>query len=286
MLKWMLLKKKLMRKPWLLESDRSLSNYEAHRLVLAQGGYPTAASIMEGARIKAGKSLEEWISLTGFQLHSTKNIAKEKIAVKSKRLIIAAISILLIIAFFGFTPRGRALAEEALTTITEFFENIIYIHPIGTSKDDVYQIPVASPGVPDETEIKLNSLEEIPNYINESFLYLKGQRFDVVEVLLTTYSYRNPGFTVQYFMGDCDIALSEQWPTEDQLEVNMGLDGDYFSYSLSNGAVLEGSYFAEDQSFAAAMIYDGLVFSIFADNVPTDIVMYEILDALAWSNND
>jgi len=155
---------------------------------------------------------------------------------------------------------------------------------VGTSRYDIHEIPEASPGIPDETEIKLSTLDEIPDYIENPFLYLRGENFEVVEILLTTYSYRKPGFTIRYFMGESDIALSEQWPSKDQHEVVLGLDGEYFAYVLSNGSTLEGSYFEEDQSFAAATICNELVFSIFANYVPTKDVMYEILGALTWTN--
>ncbi len=284
MLRWLLLKNKITRKPWLLEPDRLLSDHKAHRLTLTQGGYPSATSIMENARIKAGKSQEEWIRLTGFQPQSAKDTPKKKVSVKSQRLIAIAISILLIITFFGFTPQGRALAEEAITTITEFFDNVLYIHPVGTSRNDIHEIPVASPGVPDETEIKLDSLDDISNYIEDSFLYLRGTKFETIEILLTTYSDRKPGFTIEYYKGDSDIVLSEQWPAEDQLNITLGIEGEYFSYTLPSGDTLEGSYLEADQSFAAAMLCDGLVFSIYANDVPTDTAMYEILDSLTWSN--
>lgn len=284
MLKWLLLKNKIERKPWLLEPDRFLNDYKAHRLALAQGGYPSASSIMESARIKSGKTLEEWIALTGFRFEREERKLKNRVFAKRRKLIAITVGILLIAAFFGLTPKGRALAEEAIATITEFFDNVLYIHPVGTSRYDIHEIPEASPGVPDETEIKLNTLDEIPNYIEDSFLYLQGEDFDVVEILLMTYSYRKPGFTIEYYMGDIDIVLNEQWPGEDQMEVVLGLDGDYFSYVLANGTVLEGSYFEEDHSFAAAMIYNEMVFSVFADNVATEKIMYDILDALTWSN--
>lgn len=284
MLKWLLLKNKITRKPWLLEPDRFLSNHKAHRLALAQGGYPSAVSIMESARIKAGKSLEEWAILTGFQPEREEREIKKRSVSKKHKLITVLASILLIIAFFSLTPKGRALAEEAITTITEFFDNVLYIHPVETSRYDIHEIPEASPGVPDETEIKLNTLDEIPNYIDDSFLYLHGEDFDVVEILLTKYSYQKPGFTIRYFMGESDIVLSELWPSEDQRHITLGLEGEYFSYSLSNGNVLEGSFFLEDRSFAAAMISGELVFSIYANNVDSLEVMYKILDGLEWSN--
>ena len=284
MLKWLLLKNRIKRKPWLLESDRFLSDYKAHRLALAQGGYPSASSIMESARIKAGKTLDEWIALTGFRFEREERKLKNRVFAKRRRLIAVTAGILLIAAFFGLTPKGRALAEEAIATITEFFDNVLYIHPVGTSRYDIHEIPEASPGVPDETEIKLNTLDEIPNYIDHSFLYLQGEDIDVVEILLTTYSYQKPSFTIRYFMGENDIVLSELWPSEDQRHITLGLEGEYFSYSLSNGNVLEGSFFLEDRSFAAAMISGELVFSIYANNVASLEVMYEILDGLEWSN--
>lgn len=284
MLKWLLLKNKIKRKPWLLESDRFLSDYKAHRLALAQGGYPSASSIMESARIKSGKTLEEWIALTGVRFEREERKLKNRVFAKRRKLIAITAGILLIAAFFGLTPKGRALAEEAIATITEFFDNVLYIHPVGTSRYDIHEIPEASPGVPDETEIKLNTMDEIPNYIDDSFLYLQGEDFDVVEILLTTYSYQKPGFTIRYFMGESDIVLSELWPSEDQRHITLGLEGEYFSYALSNGNVLEGSFLLEDRSFAAAMISGELVFSIFANNVASLEVMYEILDGLEWSN--
>lgn len=284
MLKWLLLKNKIARKPWLLESDRFLSDHKAHRLALAQGGYPSASFIMENARIKAGKSLEEWTALTGFCFEHEERKLKERVFAKRRKLIAITVGIMLIVAFFGLTPKGRALAEEAIATITEFFDNVLYIHPVGTSRYDIHEIPEASPGVPDETEIKLNKLDEIPNYIENPFLYLQGEDFEVVEILLTTYSYRKPGFTIEYYRGDSDIALSEQWPSEDQLDVVLGVEGEYFSYTLPSGDTLEGSYLKKDQSFAAAMLCNELVFCIFANDVPTMDAMYEILDSLTWSN--
>ncbi len=284
MLKWLLLTNKIKRKPWLLDSDRFLSDYKAHRLALAQGGYPSASSIMENARIKAGKTFEEWTAITGFHFVREERKLKNRVFAKRRKLIAITAGILLIAAFFGLTPKGRALAEEAIATITEFFDNVLYIHPVGTSRYDIHEIPEASPGVPDETEIKLNTLNEIPNYIEDSFLYLKGEDFDVVEILLTTYSYQKPGFTIEYYIGDSDIVLSEQWPSDDQKHITLGVSGEYFSYKLPSGDTLEGSYDREDQSFAAAMICDELVFSIFADDIPTDIAMFKILDALSWSS--
>lgn len=286
MIKWLLLKNKIKRKPWLLESDRFLSDFKAHRLALAQGGYPSASSIMESARIKSGKSLEEWVALTGFRFVREERKLKNRVFGKRRRLIAVTVGILLIAAFFGLTPKGRALAAEAIATITEFFDNVLYIHPVGTSRYDIHEIPEASPGVPDETEMKLNTLDEIPNYIEDSFLYLQGEDFDVVEILLTTYSYQKPGFTIEYYMGDSDIVLSEQWPSDDQKHITLGVSGEYFSYTLPSGYTLEGSYDKEDQSFAAAMICDELVFSIFADDIPTNIAMFRILDALAWSSKE
>ena len=283
MLKWLLLKDKIKRKPWLLESDRFLSDYKAHRLALTQGGYPSASSIMENARIKAGKTFEEWTALTGFCFVHEERKLINRVFAKQRKLIAITVAILLIAAFFGLTPKGRALAEEAITTITEFFDNVLYIHPVGTSRYDIHEIPVASPGVPDQTETRLNSREDIPNYISNSYLYLRGDRFEEVEVLLTTYSYRKPGFTIRYFMGDSDIALSEQWPSEDQLNIVLGVEGEYFSYTLPSGDTLEGSYFEDDQSFSAAMVCNDLVFSVYANYVPTIDVMYEILDSLTWS---
>lgn len=284
MLKWLLLKSRIARKPWLLDSDRFLSNHKAHRLALAQGGYPSASSIMENARIKAGKTLEEWTTLTGFRFEHEEHKLKSRAFAKRRKLIAVTVGILLIVAFFGLTPKGRALAEEAIATITEFFDNVLYIHPVDTSRYDIHEIPEASPGVPDETEVKLNTQDEIPNYIDDSFLYLKGEDFDVVEIILTTHSYQKPGFTIRYFMGESDIVLSELWPSEDQRHITLGLEGEYFSYSLSNGNVLEGSFFLEDRSFAAAMISGELVFSIFANNVDSLEVMYKILDGLEWNN--
>ncbi|OJU11841.1 MAG: hypothetical protein BGN88_07195 [Clostridiales bacterium 43-6] len=284
MLKWLLLKNKIKRKPWLLESDRFLSDFKVHRLVLAQGGYPSTSSIMENARIKAGKTLEEWAALTGFRFVREERKMKSIVFAKRRKLIAITAGILLIAAFFGLTPKGRALAEEAIATITEFFDNVLYIHPVGTSRYSIHEIPEASPGVPEEMEYNLKSLGEISNYVNEPFLYLHGEEFELVEVLLITYSYRNPGFTIEYYRGASDIVLSEQWPAEDQLDIVLGVEGEYFSYSLPNGNTLEGSYLKEDQSFAAAMICNELVFSVFANDVPTKDVMYEILDSLTWSN--
>jgi len=282
MLKWLLLKNKMTRKPWLLEPDRFLSDHKAHRLALAQGGYPSAASIMENARVKAGKSQEEWIAITGFQREACEK--KDRSVVRKRRLITVLAGVLFAMVLFSLTPKGRALAEGAVATITEFFENVLYIHPAGTSMDDIHEIPAASPGVPDETEIKLNSIDEISNYIDDPFLYLKGGEFEAAEILLTTYSDRKPGFTIEYYKGDSDIALSEQWPAEDQMNITLGIEGEYFSYTLPSGDTLEGSYYEEDRSFAAAMICNELVFCIFANDVPTDTAMYEILDSLTWSN--
>lgn len=284
MLKWLFLKNKIKRKPWLLESDRFLSDYKAHRLALAQGGYPSASSIMESARNKAGKTLEEWAALTGFRFVREERKMKSRVFAKRRKLIAITVGILLIAAFFGLTPKGRTLAEEAIATITEFFDNVLYIHPVGTSRYDIHEIPKASPGVPEEMEYKLKSLGEISDYVNDPFLYLHGEEFELVEVLLITYSYRNPGFTIEYYRGASDIVLSEQWPAEDQLDIVLGVEGEYFSYSLPSGNTLEGSYLKEDQSFAAAMICNELVFSVFANDVPTKDVMYEILDSLTWSN--
>lgn len=284
MLKWLLLKNKINRKPWLLEPDRFLSDFKAHRLALTQGGYPSASSIMENARIKAGKSLEEWIALTGFRFEREESKLKNRVFAKRRKLIAVTVGIMLIVAFFGLTPKGRALAEEAIATITEFFDNVLYIHPVGTSRYDIHEIPEASPGIPEEMEYKLKSLGEISDYLNSPFLYLHREEFEMVEILLTTYSYRKPGFTIEYYRGDSDIALSEQWPAKDQLDIVLGVEGEYFSYTLPSGNTLEGSYLKEDQSFAAAMLCNELVFCIFANDVPNIDVMYQILDSLTWSN--
>lgn len=284
MLKWLLLKNKIKRKPWLLESDRFLSDFKAHRLALAQGGYPSASSIMESARIKSGKTLVEWTTLTGFRFEHEEHKLKSRAFAKRRKLIAFTVGVFLIAAFFGLTPKGRALAEEAIATITEFFDNVLYIHPVGTSRYDIHEIPEASPGVPEETEYNLKSLGEISDYVNDPFLYLHGGEFETVEILLTTYSYRKPGFTIEYYRGDSDIALSEQWPSEDQLDVVLGVEGEYFSYTLPSGDTLEGSYLKKDQSFAAAMLCNEFVFCIFANDVPTMDAMYEILDSLTWSN--
>ena len=285
MLKWLLLSRKIKRKPWLLEPDRFLSDYKAHRLALAQGGYPSATSIMEGARIKAGKSLEEWTALTGFQPEREPSEKKNNGYAKRRKRIALTVGVLLLVVFFGFTPKGRALAEEAIATITEFFDNVLYIHPAGTSRYDIHKIPEASPGVPDETEIKLNTLDEIPGYIDEPFLYLQGEDYELIEILLTTYSYRKPGFTIEYHLGVSDIVLSEQWPSDDQKHITLGVSGEYFSYTLPSGNTLEGSYDKEDQSFAAAMMCNDMTFRIFADDIPTDSAMYRILDTLVWSSD-
>ena len=148
MIKWLLLKNKIKRKPWLLESDRFLSDFKAHRLALAQGGYPSASSIMESARIKSGKTLEEWIALTGVRFEREERKLKNRVFAKRRKLIAITAGILLIAAFFGLTPKGRALAEEAIATITEFFDNVLYIHPVGTSRYDIHEIPEASPWGP------------------------------------------------------------------------------------------------------------------------------------------
>ncbi len=284
MLKWLLLKNKIKRKPWLLESDRFLSDHKAHRLALAQGGYPSASSMMEGARIKAGKTLEEWTALTGFHFEREERKLNNRVFAKRRKLIAFTAGLLLVAVFFGFTLKGRALAEEAIATITEFFDNVLYIHPAGTSRYDIHEIPEASPGVPDETEIKLTSLDEIPNYIDEPFLSLQGEDFDVVEILLTTYSYQKLGFTIEYNRGGSNIVLSEQWPSDDQKHITMGFDGEYISYTLPSGNTLEGSYFKQDESFSAGMLCNDFVFCIFANDVPTKDAMYEILDSLTWSN--
>ncbi len=284
MLKWLLLKNRIKRKPWLLESDRFLSDYKAHRLALAQGGYPSASSIMESARIKSGKAFEEWTALTGFRVEREELKTKNRRYTKRHKLIAVTVGILLVAAFFGLTPKGRTLADEAIATITDFFDNVLYIHPVGTSRYTVYKIPEASPNVPEETEYKLKSLDEISDYVNAPFLYLHGEEFETVGILLTTYSYRKPGFTIEYYMGEEDIVLYEQWPSDDQKHITLGVSGEYFSYMLPSGDTLEGSYDKEDQSFAAAMFCNELVFCIFANDVPTINVMYEILDALTWSN--
>ncbi|MEG1882744.1 MAG: hypothetical protein RR224_03370 [Clostridia bacterium] len=95
-----------------------MSDYKAHRLALAQGGYPSASSIMESARIKAGKTLDEWIVLTGFCFEREERKMKSIIFAKRCKLIAITVGILLIAAFFGLTPKGRALTEEAIATMS------------------------------------------------------------------------------------------------------------------------------------------------------------------------
>ena len=63
-MRWGKVKRKLQQKPYLLDPYRVRSRRDARKMLYEQG-LPCAAEVLEAARIRAGKSLEEWESLIG-----------------------------------------------------------------------------------------------------------------------------------------------------------------------------------------------------------------------------
>ena len=282
MIKWLLFKKRLIKNPWSLDPYRKVSEKEAARLIKARGGYPSATHIMELARIKFGKTPEEWFSMTGFRAASDVREQKMRRLLPYKRIAVAAICIILLTAYLGFTPSGRALAETIYTTITEFFEGMIYIHPKGTNYGDTEELAVEDASADYESQTAFSSLDELSKEFEKGFFYFDDKQFIQKQFYFTEYSWKTPSITLGYMYRGADIILFEEYPTT--YDINLAISGKYISYQLPTGSILEGSYDKESRSFSAATAYDGLVLSIYIDNVESEYMVSEILASLSWKN--
>lgn len=280
MIKWWLFKRKLMKNPWSLDPYRKISEREAARLIRVRGGYPSATHIMELARMKSGKTPDEWFSITGFRAKPNVRERKMRLLIPYRKIAVAAICVVFLTAYLGFTPSGRALAETIYTTITEFFDGMLYMHPVGTNSDDIVEPAVEDASMIPEKEIDFSSINEIRTNFGKGFFYLSNEKYEIKQICMIEYSWKDASVILRYVYGLADIALVAEYPAEQ--DIKLSTSGKYCSFLLSTGSILEGSFYDADHSFAGATVYNDLVFSVYINNVTSVSEIKNIASDLIW----
>lgn len=119
------LKKLLYERPYLADDVFVLSNAEAEYL-LKKYGYPDMEAIVAKARAKSSLPNETWEPVMAELEARRQTCAKRGRGVSAvwahKKLVVAALIVLLLAGFFGFVPAGRAMAKELAGYFVSLFD--------------------------------------------------------------------------------------------------------------------------------------------------------------------
>ena len=253
-MRWGKIKRKLQQKPYLLDPYRVRSRRDARKMLYEQG-LPCAAEVLEAARIRAGKSPEEWESLIGM---SREKLARKcraampvrfgHVALVSRRAVLGLGVILLLGFFFGFTYPGRALAKAVYNAVSDLIESMLYV----SSDADgpvVHTVPVVTENV--NEEYTFDTLEELVDFVGYPIYHLAEKEDALTEIEMRRVTYLGERIYISYQFCDKSIDIY-------QSNLKFAVYTDYFMTAgnaepcrieLPSGIVIDGLVSLEDNTF-------------------------------------
>ena len=270
-MRWGKVKRKLQQKPYLLDPYRVRSRRDAKKMLYEQG-LPCAAEVLEAARIRAGKSLEEWESLIGM---SQKKLARKcraampvrfgHVALVSRRAVLGLGVILLLGFFFGFTYPGRALAKAVYNAVSDLIESMLYV----SSDADgpvVHTVPVVTENV--NEEYTFDTLEELVDFVGYPIYHLAEKEDALTEIEMRRVTYLGERIYISYQFDDRRVGIYQA-----NLEFSL-FDGYYMIageaescyIELPSGIVIYGLLSLEDNTFMGTTNTGAYVITYYINN--------------------
>lgn len=253
-MRWGKIKRKLQQKPYLLDPYRVRSRRDARKMLYEQG-LPCAAEVLEAARIRAGKSLEEWESLIGM---SREKLARKcrfampvrfgHVALVSRRAVLGLGVILLLGFFFGFTHPGRALAKAVYNAVSDLIESMLYV----SSDADgpvVHTVPVVTEVINETYEFK--TLEELVDFVGYPVYHLAGKEDAIVKISLRRKTHVGDRVYLTYQFGNKSIDIYQanlEFGASDGYYIAVG-DDEVCHIELPSGIVVDGLRSRKDNFF-------------------------------------
>lgn len=288
---WSKLKKKIRNRPSLIDPYRSISYKQARRL-WKELGRPDAMELMEGARIKAGKTREEWEAITGLSFRKLRKLERPRVFGMSRRFAIACIIALLFASFLAFTTPGRTLAHAIYETFSTIIGDMLHI---STTDDlDVMLIEPKTPspaeGRPESLVLSENSeqmealLAQTQAQADKPLLYLEGGNYHLENITASDSKVMGTMVESIYLLDGHEIRLIQRWPLEDQpMEANLNLqEGTYYASASEIGLHFEGAYVEADHSYLGGTITDSMIVLIQISNVSDINSVDEIVSDVAY----
>ena len=270
-MRWGKIKRKLQQKPYLLDPYRVRSRRDAKKMLYEQG-LPCAAEVLEAARIRAGKSPEEWESLIGM---SREKLARKcraampvrfgHVALVSRRAVLGLGVILLLGFFFGFTYPGRALAKAVYNAVSDLIESMLYV----SSDADgpvVHTVPVVTENV--NEEYTFDTLEELVDFVGYPIYHLAEKEDALTEIEMRRVTYLGERIYISYQFDDRRVGIYQA-----NLEFSL-FDGYYMIageaescyIELPSGIVIYGLLSLEDNTFMGTTNTGAYVITYYIDN--------------------
>lgn len=253
-MRWGKIKRKLQQKPYLLDPYRVRSRRDARKMLYEQG-LPCAAEVLEAARIRAGKSPEEWESLIGM---SREKLARKcraampvrfgHVALVSRRAVLGLSVILLLGFFFGFTHPGRALAKAVYNAVSDLIESLLYVSS-DVDGPVVHTVPVVTENV--NEEYTFNTLEELVDFVGYPIYHLAGREDALTSILLRRKTYSGERIYLNYQFGDRRVGIYQanlEFGSSNGYYIAVG-DDEVCHIELPSGIVVDGLRSRKDNSF-------------------------------------
>lgn len=253
-MRWGKIKRKLQQKPYLLDPYRVRSRRDARKMLYEQG-LPCAAEVLEAARIRAGKSPEEWESLIGM---SREKLARKcraampvrfgHVALISRRAVLGLGIILLLGFFFGFTYPGRALAKAVYNAVSDLIESMLYV----SSDADgpvVHTVPVVTENV--NEEYTFDTLEELVDFVGYPIYHLAEKEDALTEMEVRRLPYLGERIYLSYQFDDRRVGI---YQSNLEFSIFSGYylatgDDEVCHIELPSGIVVDGLRSRKDNSF-------------------------------------
>ena len=253
-MRWGKIKRKLQQKPYLLDPYRVRSRRDARKMLYEQG-LPCAAEVLEAARIRAGKSPEEWESLIGM---SREKLARKcraampvrfgHVALVSRRAVLGLGVILLLGFFLGFTHPGRALAKAVYNAVSNLIESMLYISS-DADNSVVHTVPVVTENV--NEEYTFNTLEELVDFVGYPIYHLAGREDALTSILLRRKTYFGERIYLTYQLDDKRVSIYQsnlKFSSFNDYYMAAG-DDEVCHIELPSGIVVDGLRSRKDNSF-------------------------------------
>ena len=253
-MRWGKIKRKLQQKPYLLDPYRVRSRRDARKMLYEQG-LPCAAEVLEAARIRAGKSPEEWESLIGM---SREKLARKcraampvrfgHVALVSRRAVLGLGVMLLLGFFFGFTYPGRALAKAVYNAVSDLIESMLYV----SSDADgpvVHTVPVVTENV--NEEYTFDTLEELVDFVGYPVYHLAGKADALTKMEVRRLPYLGERIYLSYQFDDRRVGI---YQSNLEFSIFSGYylatgDDEVCHIELPSGIVVDGLRSRKDNSF-------------------------------------
>lgn len=253
-MRWGKIKRKLQQKPYLLDPYRVRSRRDARKMLYEQG-LPCAAEVLEAARIRAGKSPEEWESLIGM---SREKLARKcraampvrfgHVALVSRRAVLGLGVILLLGFFFGFTYPGRALAKAVYNAVSDLIESMLYV----SSDADgpvVHTVPVVTENV--NEEYTFDTLEELVDFVGYPIYHLAEKEDALTKMEVRRLPYLGERIYLSYQFDDRRVGI---YQSNLEFSIFSGYylatgDDEVCHIELPSGIVVDGLRSRKDNSF-------------------------------------